>query len=357
MKQLLIILLAIFCYCEVVAAELGFLKNYEIYMCNSSFRLAKYDFGGNMFFGNLVTQNKHVDAFHMTTDSLIVEWYSVDSEVPLQYGIDYFDFKMNLIKSLSIGLGSVMSPNGEYQIKDNTYSLVTGNIVLEDYSKRYGSKRNIVFQRGEDVFLYNLDSKEKIVVGTANNMWKGYAEAYPSLERPQTTLFLRDNERIVYQNEKKEIYTYNIKSGQAEKLATLDIKVVFRDIAYHHPWILCSTNEAIYIFDYEKKELRKVKQYDAPGWDAFLRVAYTNGVPRLLGYNFLWRDDDEGFLFEKFEYPWLFDLTWIILSPVDYKSATPYYFDLGEGKEYRIQDEYPNFPNLGRSAQWRRTDI
>lgn len=320
MKRLFfVIILGCFLSARIIQGQpsfkLDFLKDYEFFS-STSFDLRQYNFSTKQW-KEAVAGRIYVDRFSLIQNNLIVVGWTEKGNSS-QKGVDYLDVNLKLIKRLegySIGhaSGGDISPDGSKGLYSNEY-------VLIPYKNELNSSRA--------------------------NYYKKFTEDYPSPEYAYGT-FLRDSKRIIYQNEKREVFIYNTETETREKITTLNEDVGFCDVAYQHPWILCATNDSLYIFDYDQKTLKKLKTYEVPGFWSFSLVYYPEpNYPRLLGGPFLWRDDDKGFLFGKYQHPfWLDPGAW--LNPLIYHWPRTFYYDLETGEEYDLGVSL-------MSGQWRR---
>ena len=298
-------------------SKLDFLKNYEYFSIRSPFRLEKYDFSEKQWKSDILPKNADVDNVSLTNSNIIiVGWCSWDDQWGARY-VDYLDSNLTLIKRLegySIGVssGGGISPDGQKVFYDNKYA-------------------NIPYQ---------------VTTNVVKAYYKKFTEDYPSPEYAYG-MFLRDSKRIIYQNAKREVFIYNTETEAREKITTLNEGVGFCDVAYQHPWILCATNDSLYIFDYEQKTLKKLKTYEVPGFWSFSLVYYPEpNVPRLLVGPLLWRDDDKGFLFGKYQHPFWLD-PGAYLNPLIYHWPRTFYYDLETGEEYDLGVSL-------KSGQWRK---
>ncbi len=147
-------------------------------------------------------------------------------------------------------------------------------------------------------------------------------------------VFLRDSRHILFNNDKKETWLYDTET-QTQKLIASGISPTIGEPAYNHPWIVCSDGMSIYIFDYEKIQLKLVKTFEDPGpWFRAKRGEKYSFLIHSSGFK--WLEDDSGFIFNKAMHPHILD-PFSYLNPylMDYGVRT-FYFDLEENKEYDL---------------------
>lgn len=169
------------------------------------------------------------------------------------------------------------------------------------------------------------------------------AKVFP-IERTSDThydlVFLRDNQTVLYIKADKTLWSYNVITKQREKIATFNQKLSLGGVAYKHPWVLCNSNESVYIFDYEKKELKLIKKYPDPGFFSLTRR--FDNKPSLVAKAFCWREDDKGFLLVLYDTSiFNFNLK-IIENYTNFFLSTSsntltYYYDLDSGKEFLLE--------------------
>ena len=312
MKKSTLIFVWLFFLCKVFYANSYLkqnpLKNYEFFTEHRLPNLTRYDFSTKER-KSIALSRKWIDAFGLIQNNSILVVKTASGRIGEIATVEYFDPDLKVIKRLENSSltgrsgGGGISPDGTKGFYGNKYAnipyQITTNVVIAYYKK--------------------------------------YTEDYPSPEYSSYGLFLRDSKRIIYKNRKSEVYIYNTETETREKIITMK-GIGLCDVAYNHPWVLCSSGDTLYILDYEKKELRKLKSYEVPGFWSFSVLYPSESGPVLLGYpNPTWLEDDSGFIFGKYHYPsWFFPGSWlmpIIGYQKTYPEAYVYHYDLETREE------------------------
>lgn len=241
---------------------------------------------------------------------------------------DGYFFDLNEIWNAELtknGFTSVIKKDGYRILMFNKKGEEVNEISYGDFTVgRFSYSENLFYRRySENLYVSDLYKQNyKIEVE------KGYDY--------QNRIFMKSKKVLIFQKDDENIYIFNLDTKEKRLIAKINFPIEFGDVSYDNKLLLITDRSRILTLNLLTGNIQVIKKYEPTIFSYYIREYNKKPYPNIVQPSFSWREDGKGFIFSR--YPESENFLWLGFSGKINPPAL-YYYDLEENKEYLITEQ------------------